>query len=74
MKVIELNIIGTSGGNKRPVSGYAGFDDGRSYDWMVLPCGSIKFYFNRSTHGGTGNSIVSFISPARAKALMAAFS
>jgi hypothetical protein len=69
MKITNLKIRGTTGENKRPVSGSAVFDDGRGYDWLICPDGEVVFFTTRSTHQGAGSSLVSFASPKRAAAL-----
>lgn len=72
MQVTSLKIVSTAGANRAPRSGYAKFDDGKAYDWYVVPGGEISFAAYRRTHGGSGTVFASFASPKRAAAIRAA--
>lgn len=69
MKITKLRIVSTSGANRRPASGEATFDDGKRYDWLLVPGGELRFFTYRRGHGGTSWIMTSFASPARAAAL-----
>jgi hypothetical protein len=66
LAITYVNVISTTGENRRPHSGEALFSDGKMYEWMRLPEGKLRFFTNRKTHNGTANSLISFASPKRA--------
>ena len=72
MKVTSLKISSTAGANRAPRSGFAKFDDGKDYDWYVIPGGEISFATYRRTHQGCASVFASFNSPKRAAAIRAA--
>lgn len=60
--VTRVQVVSTRGANRMPGSGYVWFTDDRSYGWLRLPDGSIRFLSHRKrAHGGTEG--FSFSSP-----------
>lgn len=70
MKVTSFRVASTSGKNKKPGSGDASFDDGKSYGWSVDPTdGSFTFFGHRKILCSSQQFRIN--SPKRAAALAA---
>lgn len=71
LSVEKVDIIGTCGSNRQPVSGDVWFSDGQSYGFLVVSeiGGGIAFSGHRVRHGAHEN--FSFRSNKREKLLFA---
>jgi hypothetical protein len=73
INIINMSISARTGHNGSPVSGDVTFSDGKSYGWLLLPEGGIRFTGSRRGYGARFN-LFCFSSPKRETVLAAALS